>query len=122
MHKHYSNEHSSAEVVVPTTLPKSLEGVLELVRVWTDPEYREQGFATELMQSIIHDADVEGVVLMLQPRAFGAKGLEDLQPWYARFGFTVIQRSPVVLMARMPAVYKTKFSAIGAAVNEATNG
>ena len=66
MNKHYSNEHSSAEVV--TTTIKGAEGVLELVRVWTDPEARMQGYATELLKDICNDADIEGRVLMLWSR------------------------------------------------------
>lgn len=116
MHKHYSNEHASAEVVVPTSLPESLRGVLEVVRVHTDHEFRKQGFATELVKSICEEADIEGVVLMLQPKTFGKVGLEDLAPWYERFGFKAIQKKPVVLMARMPEVFKVKMTPIAGAV------
>lgn len=114
MNQHYSNEHSSAEVVVTTT--PGIEGVLELVRVWTDPEARKQGFATELVKDICNDADIEGRVLMLSPKTFGRVGLEDLAPWYERFGFVTIQKKPVQLMARMPQVYKARMSDIAGAV------
>jgi GNAT superfamily N-acetyltransferase len=123
MHKHYSNEHSSAEVVANANLPASLAGVLEVVRVWTDPEARRQGYATELVKSIVQDADIEGVVLILTPRTFGrSAGLEDLAKWYERFGFAVIQKKPIVLMARMPQVYKTKLSPIAGAASEVARG
>jgi GNAT superfamily N-acetyltransferase len=122
MHKHYSNEHSSAEVVINPDLPASVSGVLEVVRVWTDPEARKQGFATELMKSITEDADLDGCVLMLQPKPFGRVGLEDLASWYEKFGFMVIQRAPVVLMARMPHTYEAKLSPIAGAVSELTRG
>jgi len=42
-------------------------------------------------------------------------------PWYARFGFAVIQKSPV-LMARMPQIYKTRLSQVAGAVSELANG
>lgn len=119
MNKHYSNEHSSAEVV-PTTI-EGASGVLEVVRAWTDPDHRKEGFATELLKSIIEDADIEGVVLMLNPKPFGRVGLENLAPWYERFGFMVIQKKPV-LMARMPAVYKARMSAVAGAASEAIRG
>lgn len=119
MNKHYSNEHSSAEVV--TTTIAGAEGVLEVVRVWTDPEARKQGFATELIKDICNDADIEGRVLMLNPKPFGRVGLENLAPWYERFGFAVIQRNPV-LMARMPQIYKTKLNAVAGAASEAVRG
>lgn len=122
MNKHYSNEYSSAEVVINPDLPESLNGVLEVVRVWTDPEHRKNGFATELLKSICEDADIEGCVLILNPKTFGRVGLENLVPWYERFGFAVIQKKPTVLMARMPQIYKAKFSTVAAAASEATRG
>ena len=122
MNKHYSNEHSSAEVVINPDLPASLSGVLEVVRVWTDPEHRKEGFATELLKSIIEDADIDGAVLILNPKTFGRVGLENLAPWYERFGFMTIQKKPVQLMARMPQVYKTRISAVAGAVSEAVRG
>lgn len=122
MNKHYSNEYSSAEVVINPDLPASLSGVLEVVRVWTDPEHRKEGFATELMKSIIEDADIEGRVLILNPKTFGRVGLEKLVPWYERFGFMMIQKKPVQLMARMPQVFKAKFSPIAGAAMESTRG
>jgi GNAT superfamily N-acetyltransferase len=123
MHKHYSNEHSSAEVVANANLPASLAGVLEVVRVWTDPEARRQGYATELLKSIVQDADIEGVVLILTPRTFGrSAGLEELTSWYERFDFSTIQTQPVKLMARMPQIYKTKLSPIAGAASEVARG
>ena len=122
MNKHYSNEHSSAEVVVNANLPASLSGVLELVRVWTDPEAREQGYATELIKAICADADIEGRVLILTPRTFGRVGLENLAPWYERFGFDTLQRHPVVLMARMPQIYMAKMNTVAGAVSELSRG
>lgn len=123
MHKHYSNEHSSAEVVANANLPESLAGVLEVVRVWTDPEARRQGYATELMKSIVQDADIEGVVLILTPRPFGkSAGLEKLAKWYERFGFSTIQKQPIVLMARMPQVFAAKLSPIFGAATEVARG
>jgi GNAT superfamily N-acetyltransferase len=120
MNKHYSNEHSSAEVV-PATIPDA-PGVLEVVRVWTDPEHRKEGYATDLLKSIIEDSDIEGAVLMLNPKTFGRVGLEDLAPWYERFGFMTIQKKPVQLMARMPQIYKLNLSNIATATLEAVRG
>ncbi|CAB4153089.1 hypothetical protein UFOVP607_47 [uncultured Caudovirales phage] len=119
MNNHYSNEHSSAEVIDAKI--KGADGVLTVVRVWTDLEARKQGYATELMMAITNDADIEGRVLMLNPKPFGRVGLENLAPWYQRFGFTVIQKSPM-LMARMPQEYKTKLSAVAQAASEAVSG
>lgn len=101
MHAHYSNEHASAEVVRNASLPEELSGVLEVVRVWTDPEHRGQGYASAVMNEVIRDADRTGTVLMLKPTPFGRVGVLDLVGWYGRFGFIVIQNKPV-LMARQP--------------------
>jgi predicted GNAT family acetyltransferase len=117
----YINEHSSAEVVANHELPTHLKDVRELVRVWTDSEFRKQGFATELLKTVCNDADIEGVVLMLNAKPFSTGGLNDLAPWYQRFGFMTIQKKPH-LMARMPAVYKTRFNSVAGAVSELVGG
>lgn len=101
MSAHYSNEHASAEVVRNTSLPDELSGVLEVVRVWTDPEHRGQGYASAVMNEVIRDADRTATVLLLNPKPFGRPGVLDLAGWYEQFGFVVIQQKPV-LMARQP--------------------
>ena len=114
----YKNEHASARVVVNPQIPA---GVLEVVKLETDASHTKQGYGTQLMQDICADADIEGVVLMLSPRAFG-DGPKDLSKWYERFGFMPIQKKPIVLMARMPQVYMTMLSAIAGAASEAIRG
>lgn len=102
MKQHWNNEHASCQVVKNPDLPADMERVRELVKVWTDPQHRKQGFATELVKSVCDEADASGVVLILQPKAFGhVKGLEDLERWYKRFGFVRTQNNPI-LMARAP--------------------
>lgn len=101
MSRHYSNEHSSAEVVRNASLPEDLSEILEVVRVWTEPEHRNQGSASALMMEITRDADKSATVLLLKPAPFGRVGVLDLVGWYGRFGFVVIQNKPV-LMARQP--------------------
>lgn len=101
MNAHYSNEHASAEVVRNTSLPEGMESVLEVVRVWTDPEHRGQGYASAVMNEVIRDADRTATVLLLNPKPFGRVGVLDLVGWYQQFGFVVIQQKPT-LMARQP--------------------
>lgn len=108
----WKNEHASCRVVQNPDLPSDMERVREVVSVWTDEDHRKQGYGTELMQAVCDEADVEGIVLILQPRPFDSViksmvggplpsrwlGLEN---WYARFGFVKTQNKPV-LMARAP--------------------
>lgn len=60
-----------------------------------------KGHATLLMHSVCAEADKEGILLILQPQKFD-DGMPDekLEKWYEKFSFAVIQREPVVLMAR----------------------
>lgn len=98
----WKNEHASCRVVQNPELPSDMERVREVVKVWTDEDHRKQGYATELMQDVCDEADVEGIVLILQPLPFG-EGLDrdKLVTWYHRFGFVKTQNKPV-LMARAP--------------------
>lgn len=124
MKQHWSNEHSRCEVVENTELPPEMRArVREVVRVWTDREQRQQGYATQLMQSVCEEADCEGLILILQPRGYdsiNAIGKDKLVAWYKRFGFVVTQPNPV-LMARAP-TFKVRQSMVGAAVEQVTRG
>lgn len=113
----WKNEHASCRVVQNPELPSDMERVREVVSVWTDEDHRKQGYATELMQAVCDEADVQGIVLILQPLPFGdvipkGAGAKDqaaytalkadkLIAWYHRFGFMKTQNKPV-LMARAP--------------------
>lgn len=120
MQTHYSNNHSSAEVVQSTLT--DVEGLLELVRVWTDPEARRQGSATALLTAICADADATASVLLLRPVAFCNKSDANLVKWYKKFDFAVIQRRPVVLMARVPSQHMLRRHKLAIAANEAIYG
>lgn len=118
--KTWANDHAKLELRPSTLLPNTGGKLQELVGLHTDPEHRRQGYATELMKQVCDAADVERVVLVLRPEPFG-DGLQDLVPFYARFGFSVIQKKPV-LMARMPMMWKAKLSVIGEAVSRVSHG
>lgn len=121
MKSQYRNEHASCEVVVNRDLPPDMDRVRELVKVWTDPEHRKQGFATELVKAVCEDADAHGVVLILQPRAFGyVKGLIELEGWYRRFGFIRTQDNPV-LMARAPS-FRPRLTGVAQAIDGVARG
>lgn len=121
MQHDWTNEHAKL-TLRPSSVIAGADGrLLELVGLWTDPEHRKQGYATELMKAVCDASDAASVVLMLTPKAFGEGGLQDLVPFYARFGFSVIQKAPA-LMARMPRAFKPKLSVVGGAVSELRRG
>lgn len=121
MKQSYANEHASCEVVRNPELPPEMDRVMELVKVWTDPDHRRQGFATELVKAVCDDADAESIVLILQPRPFGhVQGLKALEGWYRRFGFVRTQDNPV-LMARAPS-FRPRVSGVVQAVDGMIRG
>jgi N-acetylglutamate synthase-like GNAT family acetyltransferase len=105
------NEHAKATVKPSDTLPA---GVLEISNVFTEPAFRKQGYATELLKQITNAADESGTVLALMCKA-------ELTRWYGLFGFTTIQQKPI-LMARMPHIFKVNMTPIAQATDKAVNG
>jgi ribosomal protein S18 acetylase RimI-like enzyme len=94
-----------------TTVPAHMRGgLLELSHLIVPESHRRQGYASMLMQKVCAEADRAGKVLMLTVRPFDtiAMDAKQLTEWYGRYGFDVIQQSPV-LMAR-PARAPMKFT------------
>ena len=108
----YSNEYASCVTMPSKYMP---DGVTELSALLTDPAHRREGFATELLQEVCNEADIEGAILALSPVD------ADTQKFYERFGFIEIQPRPV-LMARAPQIFKVKYSMTNAAAMSAING
>ena len=63
---------------------------------------KKQGHASALLLSICTKADINGIVLMLNPKSEDDNGMntDQLMDWYSKFGFVKIQDKPIVLMAR----------------------
>ncbi len=81
-----------------------LAGVFEVVNLFTQPESRKKGLASELMRKLCSRADTYQCVLMLQPKPFGrGRQFKGLEQFYEKFGFKRIQDEPV-LMARPPQI------------------
>ena len=99
MRSAYKNRYSKAEVV-PATI-EGAEGVFEVVRLNTISSHRGRGYASQIMQRIVDDADRCCRVLMLHPEPYGLIGITDLITFYQKCGFIVIQEYPVI-MARQP--------------------
>lgn len=78
-----------------------LDNIREIVDIKS--ENPRKGHATNLLINVCKEADVEGKVLMLQVQQFSdGMGTDQLQKWYERRDFQVIQYEPVLLMARQP--------------------
>lgn len=100
MQSDWKNDGSTLKVIQNPEV--NIAGILEVVGIWTEPDLRRQGYATELLADVCREADRSHIVLMLRPEEYGkSQGLKKLEPWYKRFGFIRIQDNPV-LMARKP--------------------
>jgi len=87
-------------------LPPALQKTTrELVNVETPFEQQGKGYMTTLIHKVCREADAANLVLVLTPQPYGDNinlSKQQLEDWYARsFGFHVIQREPMTLMARM---------------------
>lgn len=87
------------------------EKTREVLSVFTPPARRGEGHASDLMKKVCGEADRHSITLVLFVNPFEPSGEveyreakhEMLVNWYSTyFGFTVIQKAPVVMMARMP--------------------
>lgn len=84
-----SHKSASLRLVQPPLGVANLREVTEF-RAW----HPRIGHGSALMRKVCKEADRTRCILVLNPQ--GA----ELEPWYSRFGFVVIQREPAVLMAR----------------------
>lgn len=98
-----AHKAASLRVAIAECLPEDMrEGTREIISLASiNPR---KGHATTLLWTVCHEADEARIVLILQPRSFGDGEMDDerLERFYGKFGFQVIQREPVVLMARLP--------------------
>lgn len=87
------------------------ERTREVLSVFTPPAKRSEGHASDLMKKVCDEADRHSITLVLFVDPFEPSGgvenheakHEMLVDWYSNyFGFTVIQKAPAVMMARMP--------------------
>lgn len=87
-------------------LPPALQKTTrEVVNVETPSAEQGKGYMTTLIHKVCREADAAGLVLVLTPQPYGDNinlSKQQLEEWYERsFGFHVIQREPMTLMARM---------------------
>jgi N-acetylglutamate synthase-like GNAT family acetyltransferase len=94
---------ASLKLGVPTALPAAMrKSVIEVRAVHTDPDYRGNGQATQLMLNTMLEADMNNRFLMLhvKPGEDCPLDQQKLAQWYLSLGFVPIQSEPETLMVR----------------------
>lgn len=97
---------SSASITVSLTdaVPVRMrDKVREVSHVYVPPGDRRQRLATALMNLVCQEADANGITLLLTVEPYDTSGptADELQNWYALFGFRDLQDSPAgKIMAR----------------------
>jgi predicted GNAT family N-acyltransferase len=89
-------------ISVAKALPHDMRGdIVELSKLRTDPQFRRQGYAHELMLTVGVEADMARKVILLKVAdgEIGGASKSDLVNFYMRHGFMPIQADPL-LMAR----------------------
>ena len=96
------NEGSSLRVQVPTGYGDDIGLICrEITDLVTLPEFRNQGFAEKLMQTVCDEADLAGFSLLLNAKPGDElTESERLQRFYAKFGFVVFQRKPCLMVRK----------------------
>lgn len=93
-------KQASLRIAIPTSLPAHMQPHMrELLSVSSGNP--RKGHATALMYQVCQEADDARMTLLIQVDPFDdGMTKEQLQKWYDKFGFEVIQTEPALLMAR----------------------
>ena len=98
--------HATCKLCVPKALPADMRtDVVELINLKTKPNKRGQGCAKALLASVCNEADQAKRFLLLQVRASGPMGLQDLANLYIRNGFQPIQAEPLLMLRPFAGAY-----------------
>lgn len=84
-----SHKSASLRIVTP---PLGIANAREVTAFRA--ERQRIGHGSALLRKVCKEADRSQCILLLNPER------AELEPWYSRFGFVVVQREPVPLMAR----------------------
>lgn len=92
---------ASCRIAIPPGLPEEFhEQVREVLGLVS--ESKRSGDATALMHQITAEADFAWMILLLHVQPFDdGMTAEQLERFYSKFGFVVIQHEPL-LMSRLP--------------------
>jgi hypothetical protein len=96
-------KRASCNVVIPQSVPPHLrDQVREIVSMHS--EDKGKGHATELLEGICTEADVNAMTLMLMVRAYG-DGMSELSlcQWYGKHGFFIAGSEPCIML-RAPVI------------------
>lgn len=101
------HKQASCRIAISEALPEDMQaGTREVVSLASDNP--RKGHATALMHQVCAEADVDRIVLILMPKPFGDGMTEEqLEKWYGRFGFEMVQTVPAKLMARQPQLFRS---------------
>jgi len=94
------HKQASLRVAIPTGIPAHMQPHMrELISVKSGNPHKGQ--ATGLMYQVCQEADDACKTLLIHVEPFDeGMNKEQLQKWYEKFGFSVIQTEPVLMMAR----------------------
>ncbi len=76
--------------------------VREVLDVFVPPNERRKGYGAALMHEVVQSADQRGLGLFLEVKSTGEMTDEQLEAFYAKFGFERFQNEPCVLLMRAP--------------------
>lgn len=98
--------NASCKINICMAVPNQLRAKCrELTSLDVPANLRRSGMATELMTMVTEEADAHNMLLVLFPEPFGEEpklSALQLEDFYERFGFQMIQVHPKPMMARMP--------------------
>lgn len=122
MNGNYKRGQATCLVKRSVQVPQEMrEGLREITKLFTPIAERGKGHANALLTAVCEEADAKSLVLLVHVEPFGEPdlGASQLEQWYAKFGFQVIQDEPK-LMARMvgstPRVLSAATKAVGLAI------
>ncbi len=97
------NEGCSLRISVPEGYPPDVQRLArEITELYTAPENRNQGFARDLLKTVCAEADAAGIALLVHVKPEDeTTESERLQRMYAKFGFAVFQKRPLLMCRKV---------------------
>lgn len=62
-------------------------------RLYVQPKYRNQGFATAMMKELTSEADAQGKDILIEINPYGDLDYDQLKAFYLKFGFIQIDEN-----------------------------
>lgn len=101
--KYGTREHmgASLKVGVASGLPVHMRGdIIEISSVFTKPQFRRQGYASELIAQVALEADLARKMLLVRvdEGLIGGADKQALINLYGRHGFVPVQAEPLLMV------------------------